>query len=306
MQGADSILVLYHWPCADGAFAALAARMSPTEGRRMIFVPHKTTQALSIDSLPAAEKVYLLDFCGPTGFMRTLCAKYPSVVLLDHHKTADEEMTKMLASPEGQPSNLHVKLDMNHSGCVIALNYFGVADQMSADTLRIYEYVQDGDLWAHKLPNSKTFTAGLQARNLYYDFAKNPSEFSVMFNLGVADIMRLGDSELERQRLFHEDALKAATHVTAGPFDQCLVFESPAWIAGISELGHQLAERSPSRVGIVAFPLEGDSGKIKLAVRSVGPVDTTHLTSLYGGGGHQNSSGCVISMSEWQKIKKGP
>lgn len=45
-------VVLYHWPCADGVFAALAARLAcqpPSQEAR--FVPHAVFQPLDVDAL---------------------------------------------------------------------------------------------------------------------------------------------------------------------------------------------------------------------------------------------------------------
>ena len=66
-------VVLYHCPCFDGAFAALAAylhfqRHPPPAPPR--FVGHRVTRALAVDdlSLRRDDTVYLLDYVGPAGF----------------------------------------------------------------------------------------------------------------------------------------------------------------------------------------------------------------------------------------------
>ncbi|KAM1098717.1 hypothetical protein COP2_016354 [Malus domestica] len=64
----------------------------------------------------------------------------PNVVVLDHHKSA-------IGTPIG--GNVAGVVDMNRCGATIA-----------------FEYIEDGDLWRWKLPNSKAFSSGLKDLNL--------------------------------------------------------------------------------------------------------------------------------------------
>ncbi len=296
MRG-SSILVLYHHPCADGAFSALAAKLS-SEGDRMVFIPHSTSSHLELDTLPEASQVYLLDYCGPRGLMESLCKRYPSVILIDHHRTADIEVTRMIGSPEGQPDNLQVHIDNSVAGCIATYRYLKV----EKDTvLPLFAYVQDNDLWKHELPNSKAFTAGLSHLNLSFDFAKYPSEFDILMTLVPEKVIEIGKDQLVQQALYIKNALESSFEATLGPFDQCRIYEASSYMPGISELGHQLALLSPAGVGVVATI--DAAASVKISARSVGSVDTTAFTSIYGGGGHLNSSGCVISREEWERIK---
>ena len=42
---------------------------------------------------------------------------------------------------------------------------------------RVFEYVEDGDLWRWVLENSKAFSSGLNDMNLEFDVGLNPSLF---------------------------------------------------------------------------------------------------------------------------------
>ena len=72
-------VVLYHCPCNDGAYAALAAalalRASGAAAPR--FVAHRVTQALSVEALGLGgeETVYLLDYVGPAGFAEAVARR---------------------------------------------------------------------------------------------------------------------------------------------------------------------------------------------------------------------------------------
>lgn len=68
--------VLYHYPCPDGAFAALAAHLyfsslSTTTSTTLFFFPNTVYSPLTPRDLPLSQidSVYLLDFVGPPGFL---------------------------------------------------------------------------------------------------------------------------------------------------------------------------------------------------------------------------------------------
>lgn len=102
------------------------------------------------------------------------------VIVLDHHKTAQD----MLNTTESQHPNLDAQIDMSRSGATIALDYFQPAVRLEAlgfamqfirlcslrlrkivqitqDQRRIFEYIEDADLWKFNLPDSKAFHAGV-------------------------------------------------------------------------------------------------------------------------------------------------
>ena len=75
---------------------------------------------------------------------------------------------------------------MGRSGATIAFDYFKqrameeglleVAAEFER-VRRVFEYVEDGDLWRWGLQNSKAFSRGLKDMNLEFDVGLNPSLF---------------------------------------------------------------------------------------------------------------------------------
>eukprot|EP00897_Mesotaenium_endlicherianum_P004840 jgi/Mesen1/4384/ME000222S03505 len=115
--------VLYHYPCPDGVFAALAAHMYHTAaGISVKMIPNEVYAPKRVEDLPlkGVDVVYLLDYVGPPGFALALARVVPRVVVLDHHKTAAEALP---AARDGLP-NLECTLDMQRSGATIAYAYF--------------------------------------------------------------------------------------------------------------------------------------------------------------------------------------
>lgn len=69
-----SAVVLYHHPCHDGIFAALAAHLHfrSQAGASVRFVPHRVYEALDAAALGLTrhDTAYLLDYVGSPGFVQ--------------------------------------------------------------------------------------------------------------------------------------------------------------------------------------------------------------------------------------------
>lgn len=99
------------------------------------------------------------------------------VVVLDHHKTALEMMS---GDAWDNKDNVFKVLDMERSGATIAYDYFKEKLGGNAELermRRMFEYIEDGDLWRWNLPNSKAFSSGLKDTNIEFDANLNPSLF---------------------------------------------------------------------------------------------------------------------------------
>lgn len=175
--------VLYHYPCPDGAFAALAAHLFfSSASLPALFFPNTVYNPITTQQLPLAEisDVYLLDFVGPSGFVQEISSKVSRVVVLDHHKTAVERLCGENCSVG---DNVLRVIDVTRSGATIAFDYFKerVGCELALSQFdrvrRLFEYIEDGDLWRWSLPNSKAFNSGLKDLNIEFDVGLNPNLF---------------------------------------------------------------------------------------------------------------------------------
>lgn len=184
--------VLYHYPCPDGVFAALAAHIYfSATSTPALFFPNTVYSPIRVEELPLGEidDIYLLDFVGPPGFVHQLSSRVKRVVVLDHHKTALEMFR---ASTSITSENVFQIIDMERSGATIAHDFFkekllseninidGGRDLVISEFERVrplFDYIQDGDLWRWGLRNSKAFNSGLKDLNIEYDPKLNPSLF---------------------------------------------------------------------------------------------------------------------------------
>lgn len=107
------------------------------------------------------------------------------VFVLDHHRTAFEALCD-----DSVNSNVTKIMDMKRSGATIAYDYFrqkllDLANQADLKNQilrfeqlrRLFEYIEDADLWKWCLPNSKAFSSGLKDLGIEFSTQSNPSLF---------------------------------------------------------------------------------------------------------------------------------
>ena len=130
-------LVLYHAHCNDGFGAAWVAHRVFGDGADYVPVHHGDPPPRSY---PGRE-VLVLDFAYPRDVLLEMHEKATSLLVLDHHVTAQRDL-------EGLDWAV---FDLEHSGAVLAWKHF-FPDEA---TPWLLEYVEDKDLWTWKLPNSE-------------------------------------------------------------------------------------------------------------------------------------------------------
>lgn len=95
----------------------------------------------------------------------------------------------MLEDGEFCGGNVTKVIDMGRSGATIAYDYFKekVSVLENGNSLsrihkfershRLFEYIEDADLWRWRLHNSKAFSSGLKDLNIEFNATLNPSLF---------------------------------------------------------------------------------------------------------------------------------
>ncbi|RVW83318.1 hypothetical protein CK203_039574 [Vitis vinifera] len=178
--------------------------------------------------LPQISHLYLLDFAGPPDFLPQVSPNVPQVTVLDHHKTA----LQLLQS--WNPSNALKVIDVGRSGATIAFDYFkqraveeGLLDVAGEfeRVRRVFEYVEDGDLWRWGLENSKAFSSGLNDMNLEFDVGLNPSLFDQLLSLDLETVINEGMVSLSKKQVLIDEALEQSYEIAlgGGTFGHCLV-----------------------------------------------------------------------------------
>ncbi|BAU02610.1 uncharacterized protein LOC124836800 isoform X1 [Vigna umbellata] len=317
--------VLYHYPCPDGAFAALAAHLyfKATSLFSPLFFTNTVYNPIRVQDLPLNEigDLYLLDFVGPDGFIEEVSTKVQRVIVLDHHKTALER----LGNDDSLGENVVKVIDMERSGATIAFDYFkdkllspdiavkhsSVLDEFER-ARQLFLYVEDGDLWRWRLQNSKAFSSGLKDLNIEFDARKNPSLFDQLLSLDSNTIISRGMLSLSLKQKLIDDCLSKSYEIALGngAFGHCLAVNADTTLSQLrSELGHQLAIKSKEMklrgIGAVVYKvpeLENDQ-LLKISLRSEKNEDTTPITQEFGGGGHRNAGSFMLTADKFEQWK---
>ncbi|KAK2421624.1 hypothetical protein QL285_032234 [Trifolium repens] len=331
MKKGCSAAILYHYPCPDGVFAALAAHLyfkattslfSPPP----LFFPNTVYSPLTVQDLPFNQitDLYLLDFVGPPGFVQEISTKVPRVIILDHHKTAFESLC---SEDTSLGENVIKVIDMERSGATIAFDYFKeklvnpdvgvVVNQPSVlgefeRAKQLFQYIEDVDLWRWKLQNSKAFCSGLKDMKIEFDARINPSLFDQLLSLDLDNVISQGMVSLSHKQKLIDNCLSKSYEIALGngAYGHCLAVNADATLSQLrSELGHELATKSQQLklrgIGAVVYnvpELENDQ-KLKISLRSLENEDTTPISQEFGGGGHRNASSFLLQSEEFEQWK---
>lgn len=309
----NKVKVMYHFPCPDGAYSALAAYLGLVKGlgKGVDFVPHSTYSSYDLAGDPAGVKgpektVYLLDYVGPPSFIPEVCASGANVVLIDHHKTALQLHEEWSAS-NVLPASLNVTLNMDRSGAALALEHFRphiAADALSHSLERVYALVEDHDLFLHALDGSREFAAGLAALNLQFDASAAPDEvFAALAAVDPDAVIASGRTiRTENQRII--DAEIAASFIVRLPDGRRALAVRTAAPHLRSELGNQLATAAQARgldpiAAVTYVEKRAAAGSLKISLRSLADVDVADTARALGGGGHRNAASCNVDVAEF-------
>lgn len=307
--------VCFHYPCQDGAYAAVIAYLHFVRiGVEATFHPlavyaKEETRIELTKTWGKDDDVYLLDFSGGVSFLKAACARTFRVHLIDHHKTALEDM-ESLQKGEGKPENLDISfLDMARSGASLSRDFFAAMGTVVSDDLRaVIGLVEDNDLWKHALADSRAFAAGFADLRLECDPSKNAGVWPQILALSTQKVIDGGRASIARDASIIKSEADASFTVRvpaasdgAPAFETLAVFTAHPGLR--SEAGNLLAVKSKESnlapCGIIAYVEKAAPDQVKVSFRSVDGFDTTPYARAFGGGGHAAASSCMVTVSEW-------
>lgn len=286
-------IVLYHADCYDGFGAAWAIQRAAREQRSGMpkYIPVQYNKPLPPEDY-RCDLLYIVDFSLPPEQLDQLSALAGKIVILDHHKSAEEMLRDVQKIYLGQdpmelPYDVLAHFDMTQSGAVLTWKHFH-----KTPVPEMLDYIQDRDLWEWELRYSEQINSAISTTpfsfqafdRLVNDLAHN---FDEVYEIGVA-VLRY------RAKLV-EDICKSARVTWYTTKDSvrhsCVAVRSPILQ---SEVGHYLCQHFPEvKFAIIYSDIPGDLNNIKWSLRSEGDFDITRIAKEYGGGGHRNAGGMV-------------
>lgn len=258
--------VLYHSNCYDGFGAAYAAWKK--FGKNAKYIP--VSYGNPVPDMMDAEEIYIVDFSYDEQTILRLAEKC-QVTVLDHHKTAEENLRPLLGR-----ENPKVIFDMNRSGALITWEYFFANEFGHAPVNPLIMHISDRDLWTYKIPGSREVHAALVSL---------PFDFALWDTLDTKKLIIEGEACLRFQSQLVDNIVKKSFMGRIDAHEVPMVNTSSSW----SEVGEALLAKYPDAPFAASFTVFG--GMIMWSLRSKGEFDVSAIARKFGGGGHKNAAG---------------
>lgn len=281
-------LCIYHGNCADGFGAAWVVRS--------FFKGDVDFHAGFYGQSPpdvTGRHVIMVDFSYKRPVLDEMAKSASSIVILDHHKTAKEDLSAYildaplssqnwvdtfsakLGASALEPLKIIAYFDMGRSGATMAWDYFWPG----LPRPELLNHIEDRDLWLFKLEGTREIQANLFSYP--YDF----DVWDLLMERGCADLVAEG-AAIERKH--HKDIGELVTaskrRMVIGGYD-VPVANLPYTLS--SDAGHLMAKGEPFAACYMDMP----DGRVFSLRSSDAGVDVSEVAKSYGGGGHRNASG---------------
>ncbi|WP_211840885.1 hypothetical protein [Pseudoxanthomonas sacheonensis] len=306
MMDFKNVIVIYHGNCADGFTAAWAAWR--------FFGDDAEYYAGIYQADPPDVKgrdVVLVDFCYKPETMRQMQLSARSILVLDHHKSASEDLPDLSFTNEEhltvirmdsdrwtaprtwnyvqgcviqdqwegiRKAIIYAYFDMDRSGAGIAWDFFHPCVPRPA----LVNHVEDRDLWRFALPGTRE----VQATVFSYEYS-----FTLWDRLAAIDPAELRKEGEAIERKHHKDVAELVRvcqrRMTIAGHD-VPVASLPYTL--VSDAGHLMAQGEDFAACYWDLP----DGR-QFGLRSVdGGTDVSQIARHYGGGGHANAAGFKV------------
>lgn len=301
-------LVIVHGSCRDGFCAAWVARRKLPEAEIVHAYYGKEPPDVR------GRDVVLIDFSYPRATLLAMRRDCESLLILDHHKSAAADLvedhtrdaitsiagwtnlswgrhceTVALDHLENAEDQIYALFDMERSGAGLAWDFFFPGEPRPW----LVDYVEDRDLWRHKLPDSIEVNAYIGV--MPFDFAHWDA---VAAEFQALDIAIRGALVVRKVAQYVAEASKNLRWCAVAGY-RVPVVNAPQ--VDISELlDHVLAGGFSGRFAdgteVHSMPFavgwwQRFDGKFQFSLRSRGDFDVSALAKQFGGGGHKNAAG---------------
>lgn len=259
-------LCIYHHACADGVAAAWAVLEHYRERKTPVEF-HAGTYGEAPPDVTGRD-VILVDFSYKRPVLLAMIEQAASVLILDHHKTARDDLADL-------PAKALAIFDMNRSGAMIAWQHFHPNRPAPA----LFDYIQDRDLWRFELIGTREITAAI------YSHVLKPETFGQLVFAGEGRLLNEGRAIVRK----HDNDIAAIIR-DATRWLQFGTVRVPAanvpWMYA-SDVAGELAKGHP--FGVTYYD-DADGRRYSLRSTPDG-MDVAAIATAFGGGGHERAAG---------------
>ena len=282
----SNIVCLYHANCADGVAAAWV--VDKALGDDVVSMPVSYNREPDYEFLEGKD-LYIVDFSYPEDVLYKLEEITSSLVLIDHHVTAHNNLKNFKA----KKSTTQILIDKNYCGATLVWKYF-FDNEDYPEHLRL---IQDHDLWQHKFDDTFGFIEYI------YHVGTNPGDYQkAVGDKTMDEIMAIGD-------ILFESKMKRVRATVSRVSYESIEFEGKAYLIPVANcppelasiVGHELCKQRNAPFSITYY----DVGKLRnYSVRGTGKFNCAKFAESFGGGGHHNASGFSTRRPYWIWVRK--
>lgn len=256
-------LCIYHHGCTDGFAAAWAVRKYFNGQVDM----HPGIYGEAPPDVTDRE-VIIVDFSYPRDVMLTLIEQARRVLVIDHHKTAQQNLFDL-------PAKAIAIFNMDKSGAMLTWETFFTGEMPPL----LFDHIQDRDLWHFKLPMTREIVAAI------YSYPMEFETWDALMQRPILELEHEGRALVRKQRADVAAILNSTTrYITLAGV--VIPAANVPWMYA-SDVGGELAKGQP----FAATYYDDDEGR-RWSLRSAPDgADVSVIAEAFGGGGHKHAAG---------------
>lgn len=272
-------LCIYHGNCADGFGAAWAVRHALGEIDFHAGVYQDPPPDVT------DRHVIMVDFSYKRPVLEAMAAVARSILILDHHKSAAEDLAGYLPPHDTwedwieahHEHEIRALFDMDRSGAGMAWDFFHSGRVRPA----LIDHIEDRDLWRFALPETRE----IQAAVFSY-----PYNFKIWDALFASPIAKLVKEGLAIERKHHKDVAELVDVCRRWmTIDGYEVPTASIPYTLTSDAGHMMADAEEAP--FAACYWDTAEGRVFSLRSTDNGIDVSVVAKQYGGGGHRNAAG---------------
>lgn len=260
--------VLYHANCSDGSGAAMAAWLKL--GDKATYLPVQYNKPMP--EIEDGSNVYIVDFSYPRQDLIELHGRSASVVVLDHHETAMNNLEGLTFAT----------FNMEKSGARLAWEYF----HPDKDVPELITLIEDRDLWRFTYPNTRPVAAALSLESDFKRFADHLYD--------VSGIVPRGSFKLEFDQTKINDSVKKAVgaYWPGERAYKCALINTGDLV---SDIGANFYQKYDVDFAVMYFFTK--DGDVVFSFRSAG-FKVLDIAESLGGGGHPRACSAIVKQTK--------
>lgn len=278
----EKTVCIYHGNCFDGIASAWVVWKKLAKERDIEFIAGNYGDSRLINDLMQDcfenaninTHYILVDFSLPRELMEAMFNKALSMIVIDHHKSAQEAC-----------AGLNFCLfNMEESGASLAWKHYFPHEEVP----NMIKYVKDRDLWLFREKHSHEVNAFIHSHPMTIDSYQRLAEHLDTLD-GMRDAVIEGSAILRYKKQMVENICETAELVDGIPTVNTSVL--------FSEVPERLLEKYPNAPYARYYYDRIKHGIRQWGLRSKGEFDVSAVAKENGGGGHKNAAGFTETLA---------